>query len=94
MLTRIADELEQGKEASIAPVLEQRIKPGTVLIREHGGVMHRVTVLAEGYAWGGENYPSLSAVAKAITGTSWNGYAFFGLKESKRNGQAHRSLRS
>jgi hypothetical protein len=87
MLTRIADEQEQGKDASIAPVLEQRIKPGTVLVREHGGVMHRVTVLLAGYAWNGETYPSLSAVAKAITGTRWNGYAFFGLKERNKRKQ-------
>src|SRR5437762_741490 len=65
MLLRIADDLEQGKDAHIAPVLDQRIKPGTMLVREHGGLMHRVTVLAAGYAWNGETYPSLSAVAKA-----------------------------
>jgi hypothetical protein len=87
MLSRIADELEQGRNVSIAPVLDQRIKPGTMLVREHGGVMHRVTVLAAGYAWNGETYPSLSRVAKAITGTSWSGYAFFGLKERNKRKQ-------
>ena len=46
--------------------------------------MHRVMVLREGYAWNEKTYPSLSGVAKAITGTSWNGYAFFGLKQGKR----------
>jgi len=90
MLIRIADELEQGKDASIAPVLEQRIKPGTVLVREHGGVMHRAMVLGEGYAWNGGTFPSLSAVAKVITGTTWNGYAFFRLKEGKRGTQQPR----
>src|SRR5215813_7330738 len=55
-LNEIADQLEQGKKASIAPVLEQRIKPGTVLVREHGGVLHRVMVLRDGYAWNGRSY--------------------------------------
>ncbi len=82
-LDRIADELEAGREAVITPVQNNRLMPGTVLVREHAGAMHRVMVLAEGYAWNGETYPSLSAVAKAITGTNWNGLAFFGLKEKK-----------
>jgi hypothetical protein len=84
MLIKIADQLEQGKDPFIAPVVEERIKPGTILVREHGGVAHRVRVLAEGYAWNDRTYPSLSAVAKAITGTSWNGYVFFGLKERNK----------
>ena len=53
-------------------------------MREHGGSMHRVMVMGEVYAWNGKTYPSLSAVAKAITGTNWNGYAFFGLKGPKK----------
>lgn len=83
MLDRIADELEQDRDRDevIGPVLDSRLKPGSVLVREHNGEMHRVMVLAEGYAWKGWTYPSLSAVARAITGTTWNGYAFFGLKE-------------
>jgi hypothetical protein len=43
--------------------------------------MHRVTVLAEGYSWRGKTYPTLSAVARAITGANWNGYVFFGLRK-------------
>jgi hypothetical protein len=39
-----------------------------------------VLVLDKGFAWRGETYPSLSAIARAITGTNWNGRAFFGLK--------------
>ncbi len=56
-----------------------RLKPGTVLVSEHGGAQHRVMVLEEGYDWNGKNFDSLSAVAKAITGTNWNGQRFFGL---------------
>jgi len=59
---------------------ERRIKPGSVLVREHGGVLHEVTVLADGYQWQGERFASLSAVARRITGTNWNGPRFFGLR--------------
>jgi hypothetical protein len=57
---------------------------GTKLIREWEGVPHTVTVLKEGFEWGGKRYKSLSAVACTITGTQWNGYRFFGLRERKR----------
>ena len=46
-----------------------------------------MTVLKDGFDWGGRRYKSLSAVARSITGTRWNGYRFFGLRERKR-GQA------
>jgi hypothetical protein len=53
---------------------------GTRLIREYRGVEHTVTVLADGYEWQGRPYRSLSAIARAITGTRWNGLVFFGIK--------------
>ena len=56
---------------------------GTQLIREWRGVEHKVTVLADGFEWEGRRYKSLSAVARAITGTRWNGPMFFGLRSSK-----------
>jgi len=63
------------------PYLENKqLKPGSQLVREHDGVLHRVMVLKGSFAWDGKIYPSLSAVAKAITGTQWNGNRFFGLK--------------
>jgi hypothetical protein len=43
--------------------------------------MHRVAVLADGFAWNGTTFPSLSTVASAITGTRWNGPRFFGLRD-------------
>ena len=43
---------------------------------------HQVTVLEEGYAWQGQTYASLSAVARAITQTNWNGFVFFGLRQA------------
>ena len=61
----------------------QRLKPGSVIVREHDGVDHRVMVLDEGYAWNGKTFGSLSSVARAITGTNWNGQRFFGLKEKR-----------
>ena len=56
---------------------------GTRLIREWQGVEHCVTVLQDGYEWQGRSYQSLSSVARAITGTRWNGWTFFGLKNHR-----------
>ena len=56
---------------------------GTRLLREWQGVEHAVTVLADGYEWQGRPYRSLSAIARAITGTRWNGLVFFGLKSQR-----------
>jgi hypothetical protein len=53
---------------------------GTRLVREYQGVEQTVTVLAQGYEWQGRPYRSLSAIARAITGTRWNGLVFFGIK--------------
>jgi hypothetical protein len=53
---------------------------GTKLIRTWQGVEQTVTVIADGYEWEGRPYRSLSAIARAITGTRWNGLVFFGLK--------------
>jgi hypothetical protein len=61
----------------------ERPLAGTRLVREWGGVEHHVTVLVDGFEYQGRRFKSLSAVAKAITGTQWNGPAFFGLRRSK-----------
>jgi hypothetical protein len=55
-----------------------------VLVREHEGTMHRVTVLADGFASNGVTYRSLSEVARAITGTNWSGPRFFGLRDKTK----------
>ena len=52
---------------------------GTRLVRDYQGVQHTITVLIDGYEWQGRPYQSLSAIARAITGTRWNGWTFFGL---------------
>jgi hypothetical protein len=53
---------------------------GTVLVREWDRKAHRVMVMANGFAWNGQSFDSLSKVAFAITGTRWNGPRFFGLR--------------
>ena len=56
---------------------------GTMLIREYQGVEYVVTVTRGGYEYAGQPYKSLSAIARAITGTRWNGRVFFGLRSSR-----------
>jgi Protein of unknown function (DUF2924) len=59
------------------------LTPGTVLVREWDRQSHRVMVLADGFAWNGQTYESLSRIAFAITGTRWNGPRFFGLRDKQ-----------
>ena len=77
------------------------LKSGALVVREWNGRTERVMVLDEGYAWNGGVYRSLSQVAKAITGTSWNGHRFFGLRGvrsdargEKKSPRQHRTQRS
>jgi hypothetical protein len=71
--------------ARLASFDQRRTKPtpGTVLVREWDRQSQRVMVLADGFAWNGRNYDSLSKVAFAITGTKWNGPRFFGLRDKE-----------
>ncbi|MDP4990279.1 MAG: DUF2924 domain-containing protein [Marivita lacus] len=84
LLDLLADEVEGTltRKAQIADPRNPVV--GTKLIREWDGVAHTVTVLKDGFEWDGKRYKSLSAVARSITGTRWNGYRFFGLRERKR----------
>jgi hypothetical protein len=84
LLDLLADEVEGTltRKAQIADPRNPVV--GTKLIREWDGTAHTVTVLKDGFDWRGQRYKSLSAVARAITGTRWNGYRFFGLRERKR----------
>jgi hypothetical protein len=61
-------------------VLPRRIKPGSVLVRAWKGKSHRVTVLADGFAYDGKSFANLSEIAGLVTGTRWNGPRFFGLR--------------
>ncbi len=59
-----------------------RLKPGSRLIREWRGEVHRVTVLDDGFDYRGTRYASLSQIARAITGARWSGPRFFGLRKT------------
>ena len=82
------EELGDELEADATPGRKRRQEGlpivGTRLIREWRGVEHLVTVTRDGFEWQGRPYKSLSAIARAITGTRWNGWAFFGLKNHRR----------
>ena len=78
-LQRLAAELQStGRITSIGR--QPKFKSGTRLIREWRGQTHEVMVLEHGFQWNCKNYRSLSAIARVITGTRWNGHVFFGLK--------------
>ncbi len=57
-------------------------RTGTILVREWQGATHHVTMVDDGFLWNGEIYRSLSRIARAITGTTWNGPRFFGMREA------------
>jgi hypothetical protein len=78
-LEALADEIE-GKGSRRRRALESRPIAGTRLIREWKGIEHCVTVRDEDFEYQGRPYRSLSAIARAITGTRWNGLVFFGLR--------------
>ena len=75
----------RGREKRKKSAPNDRPIAGTRLIREWQGVEHTVTVTQDGYDWQGRPYKSLSAIARAITGTRWNGWVFFGLKNHRRS---------
>jgi hypothetical protein len=57
------------------------IAPGTIFAREWEGVRHEVEATDDGFLHAGRHWKSLSEIARAITGTRWNGPRFFGLRE-------------
>jgi hypothetical protein len=61
----------------------RRLKTGTVLIRDFEGTRHTVSIVPGGFIWQEKTYASLSAIARIITGTNWNGPRFFGLREGR-----------
>src|SRR5437588_10544447 len=81
----VAKETGPAMSARLASFGQKRteLSPGTVLVREWDRQSHRVMVMADGFAWNGETYDSLSKVAFAIPGTKWNGPRFFGLREKE-----------
>jgi len=71
----------------------RQLKPGTVLVREYQGRRHVVTTLRDGFEWQGTTYPSLSAIARAITGTAWSGPRFFAMQRAGENSKPIRNQR-
>ena len=86
----VAKEAGPALSARLASFDQKRCKltPGTVLVREWDRQSQRVMVLADGFAWNGQTYDSLSKVAFAITGTKWNGPRFFGLRDKEDRSRA------
>jgi hypothetical protein len=84
--------LRSGKEGGVGAPFDRRVpqtreglglKVGALLMREWNGRLERVMILDEGFAWNGQTFGSLSQIAKAMTGTNWNGHRFFGLRQGK-----------
>jgi len=82
-LEALAEELGDGRDTKQPRPLRNLPIAGTRLIREYEGVEHCVTVCDEGFEYQGRPYKSLSSVARAITGTRWNGWVFFGPKNHR-----------
>jgi hypothetical protein len=77
---KILDAHARGKGADS---MFRRLKAGTVLVREYQGKRHTVTIAQDGFVWQEKTYSNLSMIARAITGTNWNGPRFFGLRQSR-----------
>jgi Protein of unknown function (DUF2924) len=84
--------LRSGKEDGFGAPFDRRapqtrdglgLKAGALLVREWNGRLERVMILEEGFAWNGKTFGSLSQIAKAMTGTKWNGHRFFGLRQGR-----------
>jgi Protein of unknown function (DUF2924) len=84
--------LRSGKEDGVGAPFDRRapqtreglgLKAGALLVREWNGRLERVMILEEGFVWNGQTFGSLSQIAKAMTGTNWNGHRFFGLRQGR-----------
>jgi hypothetical protein len=84
-IARLLDRLARTDNpgAVLATLRQRRLKPGTLLVREWDGDVHRVVVAEDAFLWREQTHKSLSEIARLITGTRWNGPRFFGLRESK-----------
>jgi len=92
-LDALADEIDRELKRATKrrPAAQDRPISGTQLVREWKGVEHCVTVRNDDFEYQGRPYKSLSAIARAITGTRWNGWLFFGLKNMRgANGHGSR----
>lgn len=74
---RTLDQIAGGRPASAMPL--RALRPGAQYVREWNGRTYQVTVVHDGFEMDGQTWPSLSAIAKHITGTTWSGPRFFGV---------------
>src|SRR5512144_2919306 len=81
-LEALGEQLDGGKIEVRHRRVDDRPIAGTRLVREYQGVEYCVTVRDDSYEYEGRPYRSLSAIARAITGTQWNGWVFFGVRRS------------
>jgi len=81
-LRSLSDGADQRGGAAAAPAIA--LKPGTKLVREWHGHAHTVSVLDDGFEYQGERYPSLTRIARRITGVHWSGPLFFGISKRRR----------
>ena len=80
LLARVLhDDATDAPESPTSPLP----RTGTILVREWRGTTHQVAVVDNGFLWRGKTHRSLSSIARAITGTNWNGPRFFGMREVK-----------
>ncbi len=79
-LMRIAE----GDTREAIPPSSMTLRPGAHLVREWNGRTYQVEVLEKGFRIDGQTWPSLSALARHITGTNWSGPRFFGLTKKGR----------
>jgi hypothetical protein len=81
-LRSLSDGADQPGGSAAAPAIA--LKPGTKLVREWHGHAHTVSVLDDGFEYQGERYPSLTRIARRITGVHWSGPLFFGISKRRR----------
>jgi hypothetical protein len=86
--------LRSAKEEGVGAPFDRRapqtreglgLRAGAMLVREWKGRLERVMILEDGFAWNGQTFGSLSQIAKAMTGTNWNGHRFFGGRRKSKN---------
>lgn len=83
-LTKLGDHLAKHGQLP-QQSSDNRPVEGTRLVREYQGQSHEILVAREAFIYDGKPYKSLSAIARAITGTRWNGHVFFGLKKKSKS---------
>jgi hypothetical protein len=82
-LEALGEQFDGGNIVTRRTRVDSRPIAGTQLIREWDGIEHCVTVRSDDFEYQGRPFKSLSAVARAIAGTRWNGWVFFGLKNQR-----------